>query len=65
MSLATGRVCPAPCEGACVLGINENPVSIKTVENSIIDKVSMACPNHMKPVMLLDIFERHEALHEV
>ncbi|KAF5841354.1 hypothetical protein DUNSADRAFT_13222 [Dunaliella salina] len=34
----TGRVCPAPCEGACVLGINENPVSIKTIENSIIDK---------------------------
>jgi hypothetical protein len=35
----TGRVCPAPCEGACVLGIIENPVSIKSVEASIIDKV--------------------------
>ncbi|KAG1678741.1 hypothetical protein FOA52_012780 [Chlamydomonas sp. UWO 241] len=34
----TGRVCPAPCEGACVLGIIENPVSIKTIEASIIDK---------------------------
>lgn len=34
----TGRVCPAPCEGSCVLGINENPVSIKTIECSIIDK---------------------------
>jgi len=34
----TGRVCPAPCEGACVLGIIENPVSIKSVEASIIDK---------------------------
>eukprot|EP00210_Caulerpa_lentillifera_P004796 g4578.t1 len=34
----TGRVCPAPCEGACVLGINQNPVSIKTMELSIIDK---------------------------
>ncbi|CAI5975562.1 unnamed protein product [Closterium sp. NIES-65] len=34
----TGRVCPAPCEGACVLGIIENPVSIKTMELSIIDK---------------------------
>lgn len=36
----TGRVCPAPCEGACVLGINQNPVSIKSIELSIIDKVS-------------------------
>ena len=36
----TGRVCPAPCEGACVLGINEPPVTIKTMEQSIIDKVS-------------------------
>ncbi|KAL5719198.1 alanine dehydrogenase [Ranunculus cassubicifolius] len=34
----TGRVCPAPCEGSCVLGIIENPVSIKTIECSIIDK---------------------------
>eukprot|EP01018_Ginkgo_biloba_P023041 Gb_24796 [translate_table: standard] len=34
----TGRVCPAPCEGACVLGIIENPVSIKNIECSIIDK---------------------------
>ncbi|KAG0612200.1 hypothetical protein M758_6G009700 [Ceratodon purpureus] len=34
----TGRVCPAPCEGACVLGIIENPVSIKTMECTIIDK---------------------------
>ena len=31
----TGRVCPAPCEGACVLGINEQPVAIKSVELSI------------------------------
>ena len=35
----TGRVCPAPCEGACVLGINEDPVGIKSVECAIIDKV--------------------------
>lgn len=35
----TGRVCPAPCEGSCVLGINEPPVTIKTMEVSIIDKV--------------------------
>ncbi|EIE24001.1 glutamate synthase, NADH-dependent [Coccomyxa subellipsoidea C-169] len=34
----TGRVCPAPCEGSCVLGINEPPVTIKTMEVSIIDK---------------------------
>ncbi|XP_006458247.1 NADPH-dependent glutamate synthase [Agaricus bisporus var. bisporus H97] len=34
----TGRVCPAPCEGACVLGINEHPVGIKSIECAIIDK---------------------------
>ncbi len=34
----TGRVCPAPCEGACVLGINEPPVTIKNIENAIIDR---------------------------
>lgn len=34
----TGRVCPAPCEGSCVLGIIENPVSIKTIECTIINK---------------------------
>jgi glutamate synthase (NADPH/NADH) small chain len=33
----TGRICPAPCEAACVLGINEPPVAIKTIERSIID----------------------------
>ncbi|MCK5431705.1 MAG: glutamate synthase small subunit, partial [Gammaproteobacteria bacterium] len=33
----TGRVCPAPCEGSCVLGVNEPPVTIKNIENSIID----------------------------
>ncbi|MSO31548.1 MAG: glutamate synthase subunit beta [Ilumatobacteraceae bacterium] len=33
----TGRLCPAPCESACVLGINQNPVSIKQVEVSIVD----------------------------
>ncbi|GJV76262.1 glutamate synthase 1 [NADH], chloroplastic isoform X1 [Tanacetum coccineum] len=33
-----GRVCPAPCEGSCVLGIIENPVSIKNIECSIMDK---------------------------
>lgn len=33
----TGRICPAPCEAACVLGINEPPVAIKTIEKNIID----------------------------
>jgi glutamate synthase (NADPH/NADH) small chain len=34
----TGRVCPAPCEAACVLGINQPPVSIKLVEKSIVER---------------------------
>jgi len=34
----TGRVCPAPCEGSCVLGMNDLPVTIKNIECSIIDK---------------------------
>jgi glutamate synthase (NADPH/NADH) small chain len=34
----TGRLCPAPCESACVLGINQDPVAIKRVEVEIIDR---------------------------
>ena len=34
----TGRICPAPCEEACTLNINSNPVAIKTIECAIIDK---------------------------
>ena len=34
----TGTLCPAPCEGSCVLGINDDPVNIKAVELSIINK---------------------------
>ena len=34
----TGRVCPAPCEGSCVLGITNPPVTIKNIECSIVDK---------------------------
>ncbi len=34
----TGRVCPAPCEGACVLGITDPPVTIKNIECAIIDR---------------------------
>ncbi len=44
----TGRVCPAPCEGACVLGINELPVTIKNHEYSIIEyafKQGWVAPN--------------------
>src|SRR5579871_3627865 len=33
----TGRICPAPCEAACVLGINEPPVSIKVIERTIVE----------------------------
>ena len=34
----TGRVCPAPCEGSCVLGINKPPVTIKNIECAIVDR---------------------------
>ena len=34
----TGRICPAPCEAACTLNIEDNPVTIKTIECAIIDK---------------------------
>ena len=34
----TGRICPAPCEAACILNINDDPVGIKSIEHFIIDK---------------------------
>ena len=34
----TGRICPAPCEAACVLNINDDPVTIKSIEQAIVDK---------------------------
>ena len=34
----TGTLCPAPCEGACVLGINDDPVTIKAIELAIVDR---------------------------
>src|SRR5579884_4377557 len=34
----TGRVCPAPCEGSCVLAITKSPVTIKNIENALIDR---------------------------
>jgi glutamate synthase (NADPH/NADH) small chain len=37
----TGRICPAPCEAACVLGINQPPVAIKQIEKSIIEHAFM------------------------
>ena len=42
----TGRVCPAPCEAACVLGINDDPVSIKLIEKAIADR---ALPEKLVP----------------
>jgi len=43
----TGRACPAPCEGACVLGITDPPVTIKNIENAIIDRAF--AENWVKP----------------
>jgi glutamate synthase (NADPH/NADH) small chain len=34
----TGRICPAPCEAACTLNINDNPVGIKSIEHAIVDR---------------------------
>jgi glutamate synthase (NADPH/NADH) small chain len=34
----TGKLCPAPCEGSCVLGINDDPVTIKSIEAAIVDR---------------------------
>jgi glutamate synthase (NADPH/NADH) len=45
----TGRVCPAPCEGSCVLGINAKPVTIKNIECAIIDHAFQQ--GWMKPVV--------------
>jgi glutamate synthase (NADPH/NADH) len=45
----TGRVCPAPCEGACVLGINEQPVGIKSIECAVIDKVTNSLSRVLPP----------------
>src|SRR5258708_1327769 len=36
----TGRLCPAPCESACVLGIHEEPVTIKQLEREIADRIT-------------------------
>ena len=45
----TGRICPAPCEAACTLNINDDAVGIKSIEHAIIDK---AWENHwVKPLI--------------
>ncbi|MCB9426658.1 MAG: glutamate synthase subunit beta [Flavobacteriales bacterium] len=47
----TGRICPAPCEGSCVLGINEKPVTIEEIEKNIIEiafKEGFVKPNQPK-----------------
>jgi glutamate synthase (NADPH) small chain len=51
----TGRLCPAPCETACVLGINADPVTIKQVEEEIIDRAwaeGWVTPKPPAPAML-------------
>ncbi|HZU26931.1 MAG TPA: glutamate synthase subunit beta [Bryobacteraceae bacterium] len=45
----TGRICPAPCEAACVLGINEPPVAIKVIEKSIVEHAFAAGWIHPEP----------------
>ena len=48
----TGRICPAPCEAACVLGINEPPVTIKQVEKTIIDHAFEQGYIHPEPALV-------------
>jgi glutamate synthase (NADPH/NADH) small chain len=45
----TGRLCPAPCEGSCVLGINDDPVSIKNIEVSIVERAFQEGWIHAQP----------------
>ena len=47
----TGRLCPAPCEAACVLGINQDPVTIKQVEVEIIDHAWERGLGHADPAV--------------
>ncbi len=54
----TGRLCPAPCEAACVLGINEDPVTIKQVEVEIVDRAWEQ--GWIKPVL-----SQHQTGHSV
>src|SRR6266545_3223176 len=58
----TGRVCPAPCEGSCTLGINEPPVTIKLIECEIVDRAfaaGLACAQQLNRAgHLVTVFER-------
>ncbi|MGO4883476.1 MAG: glutamate synthase subunit beta [Bryobacteraceae bacterium] len=49
----TGRICPAPCEAACVLGINEPPVTIKQIEKTIIEHAFAEGWIHPEPPRVL------------
>ena len=57
----TGRVCPAPCEAACTLNLDDNPVTIKTIENSIVERawaegwVQPRIPQHRSDKRVIDI----------
>jgi glutamate synthase (NADPH) small chain len=48
----TGRICPAPCEGSCVLGINKPPVTIELIEKSIIEKAFEM--KYIQPIQISD-----------
>jgi glutamate synthase (NADPH/NADH) small chain len=48
----TGRICPAPCEAACVLGINEPAVTIKQIERTIIDRAFEEGFIHPEPALV-------------
>ena len=60
----TGRICPAPCEGACVLGINKPPVAIEHIEKSIIEKFTIRDDEDHKSDMILqetgNLFQKME-----
>ncbi len=43
----TGRICPAPCEASCTLNIDDNPVTIKTIECAIVDRASSTALGRM------------------
>ena len=48
----TGRICPAPCEAACTLNVNDDPVGIKSIEHAIIDRAwqeGWVRPRTLKP----------------
>ena len=61
----TGRICPAPCEAACTLNIDDNPVTIKTIECAIVDRawqegwIQPEVPEHRtgKKVAVVAVFD--------